>query len=113
MALCISSATQSNISYIAETQLVNGETEYFFDLAGFVESVGENDKLVISICLLSDDAESNVTVTDIKLYGNSGFDTTTVIIIVAVAVVAVGLVGAIVALALKRKKKMKQKTEGV
>lgn len=108
LVLAISSDSKSEVVYIVQAQLVNGESEYYFDLSEFSENVGGDDKLTISLCLLSDDAESNVTVSDITLYGNSGFDATTVIIIVAVAVVAAGLVAAIIVLALKRKKKMNQ-----
>ena len=58
--------------------------------------------------LISDDDEASAVINGMALYGNSGFDITSVLIIVAVVVVAAGLVAAIVALAVKRKKKLQQ-----
>ena len=105
MVISITSVS-GDVAYIAQSDLVNGKTEYFFDITGLSENVSESDKLNVSICLLSDDDVSEITVSNMKLYGNSGFGGKTVMIIVIVALAAVALIGAIVALAIKRKKKL-------
>ena len=107
IAIAITNAS-GDVAYIAQTNSVNGESEYFFDLTGWVDNVSESDKLYVSICLLSDDETSKVTISDMKLYGSSGLEYMAVIIIAVVAVVAVGLIAAVVGLALKRKKKRQQ-----
>jgi hypothetical protein len=100
-----------DVVYIAQTQLVNAETEYYFDIEKLVPKIAESDDLTVSLCIVSNDASSEMTVTDLSLYGASGLDSTTVIIIVAVAVVAVGLIGLIVLLAVRRKKKQERVAE--
>lgn len=108
-SIVVSITDENNeIAYVAQTDLVNGESEYYFDITGFGENVSEADKLTVSICIVSDDLDSQITVSDMSLYGNSGLGSTTVIIIVIVAAVALVLVVGIVLLALKRKKKHQQ-----
>ena len=108
LILSVSSVSTGKVVYIAEANLVNAESECYFDITGFAQKVGDNEKLTVSLCLISDDDEASAVINGMALYGNSGFDITSVLIIVAVVVVAAGLVGAIVALAVKRKKKLQQ-----
>ncbi|MBQ4091066.1 MAG: hypothetical protein IJC64_01985 [Clostridia bacterium] len=98
-------ASGSKVTYIAEAALVNAETEYYFDISELAERIGESDDLTVTIHLSSKDEVSEITVSDISLYGASGLGWTTVLIIIIVVVCALALVGAIVLLALRRKKK--------
>jgi len=103
----------SSVLYVAQTELANSESEYYFDISELAENVNEKDKLTVSLCLVSDDELSEISISNMALYGSSGFGSTTVIIIIAVVVAALALVALIVFLAVRRKKKQYETQEEV
>ncbi|MBE6583933.1 MAG: hypothetical protein E7649_02970 [Ruminococcaceae bacterium] len=110
--LTISNGSNDNsVLYVAQTDLVNAASTYYFDISEFAERVDESDKLNISICIASDDEVSSVSISSISLYGSSGFGSTTIIIIIVVALIVLLLIALIVFLAIRRKNKNRKAQE--
>ncbi len=104
LVLTVSSNSQTNkVLYVAEADLVNSESEYYFDISKLAEHINESDTLSLSLCIVSDDDTSSITVSSMALYGSSGFGSTALIITIVVILAAALLIGLIVMLAIKRK----------
>ncbi len=106
MFLLVSNGSQKTpVQYVAEVQLANAETTYYFDISGLAERIEESDALDISVCVVSNDDVSEVSVSNIALYGSSGLGSEVVIIIILVVVALLALAGLVVFLAIRRKRK--------
>ena len=109
--LIVNISNNKGVDYTAEVQLVNGESDYYFDLSKIAKELDDSDTLTVSLCIASDDDRSGITVSNISLYGSSGTGSSTVITIIIVAACVLALVALTVFLVLRRKKKQEFREE--
>lgn len=105
VALMISDGSGKHIAYVGETETVNAETTYYFDISEFSKNVSTSDKLTVSVCILPDKkGEHTVEISEIALYGSSGGGVQTAVIIACVAV-GIAVFGVLIFVLVKKRKK--------
>lgn len=105
VAFVISDRNGKNVAYVGETETVNAETTYYFNISELSENVSTSDKLTVSICVLPDkNGEHRVDISGIVLYGSSGGGVQAIIIIACV-VAGIAIFGALIFVLVKKRKK--------
>ncbi len=105
----IVSNQQNSAAYVGETEVIDGEMTYYFNITDLTSEVKSSDALNVSVCILPDAEEdvSCVEIKDIALYGSSHKGARTVITVVIVAVSALALCAIMFLLARSRKRKLR------
>ena len=93
-------------SYVGEAEISAETGMYYFKISSFTDNIRSSDTLNISICVSSDDAafDSSLSIEEISLYGSSGNGGNTLMTILIVAGSIVGICLLLFLLSKRRKK---------